>query len=81
MNTDDISVYMAHNNSEMLSRSVITRLREQFCNFLSIEFAPHGDFFTFRLGFFFEIGKGKDILDWEWGLISDPGDREKRPCP
>ena len=20
-----------------------------------------------------------DILDWEWGLISDPGDREKTP--
>ena len=24
-------------------------------------------------------GKKKDILDWEWGRISDPGDREKRP--
>ena len=21
-----------------------------------------------------------DILDWEWGLYSDPGAREKRPC-
>ena len=32
------------------------------------------------LGFFFlEIGKKEDILDWEWGLISGPGDREKRP--
>ena len=26
-----------------------------------------------------EIGK-KDNLDWEWGLLSAPGDREKRPC-
>ena len=23
--------------------------------------------------------KKEDILDWEWGLISDPGDMEKRP--
>ena len=30
--------------------------------------------------FFFEIGKKEDILDWEWGLYSAPGDREKRPC-
>ena len=22
----------------------------------------------------------EDILDWEWGRISDTGDREKRPC-
>ena len=29
--------------------------------------------------FFGEIGKKEDILGWEWGLISDPGDREKRP--
>ena len=36
---------------------------------------------TFRLGFFVENWeKREDILDWEWGLISDPGDREKRPC-
>ena len=35
--------------------------------------------FTFRL-FFFKLGKKEDILDWEWGLISDPGDREERPC-
>ena len=20
------------------------------------------------------------ILDWDWGLLSAPGDREKRPC-
>ena len=36
--------------------------------------------FTFRLGFILKIGKKEDILDWEWGIISDPGDREKRPC-
>ena len=29
--------------------------------------------------FFWKLGKKEDILDWEWGLISDPGDREKRP--
>ena len=28
-----------------------------------------------------EIGKKEDILDWEWGQILDPGEREKRPCP
>ena len=27
-----------------------------------------------------ELGRKEDILDWEWGRISDPGDREKRPC-
>ena len=38
-------------------------------------------FLSFRLGIFFlEIGKKEDILDWEWGLYSAPGDREKRPC-
>ena len=26
-----------------------------------------------------KIGKKEYIFDWEWGLISDPGDREKRP--
>ena len=30
--------------------------------------------------FFLKLGKKEDILDWEWGRISDPGDREKRPC-
>ena len=25
-----------------------------------------------------ELEKKEDILDWEWGLISDPGEREKR---
>ena len=36
--------------------------------------------FTFRLGIFLlKFGKKEDILDWEWGLISDNGDREKRP--
>ena len=28
---------------------------------------------------FLEIGKKEDILDWEWCLLSAPGDREKRP--
>ena len=27
-----------------------------------------------------KLEKKEDILDWEWGPISDPGDREKRPC-
>ena len=37
-------------------------------------------FLSFRLGiFFWKLGKKKDILDWEWGLYSAPGDREKRP--
>ena len=33
--------------------------------------------------FSLEFGKREDILDWEWGLYSAPGDREKRPwhCP
>ena len=29
---------------------------------------------------FWKLGKKEDILDWEWGLLSAPGDREKRPC-
>ena len=38
-------------------------------------------FLSFRLGnFFWKLGKKEDILDWEWGLYSAPGDREKGPC-
>ena len=29
--------------------------------------------------FWGKLGKKMKILDWEWGRISDPGDREKRP--
>ena len=29
--------------------------------------------------FFWKLGKKEDILDWEWGLYSASGDREKRP--
>ena len=29
--------------------------------------------------FFWKLGKKEDILDWEWGLYSAPGDRKKRP--
>ena len=37
-------------------------------------------FLSFRLGiFFWKLGKKEDILDYEWGLYSAPGDREKRP--
>ena len=37
-------------------------------------------FLCFRLGFVRgKLGKKEDILDWEWGLYSAPGDREKRP--
>ena len=28
--------------------------------------------------FFLKLGKKEDISDWEWGLYSAPGDREKR---
>ena len=27
-----------------------------------------------------KLGKKEDNLDLEWGLLSVPGDREKRPC-
>ena len=30
--------------------------------------------------FFWKLGKKEDILDWELGLLTTPGDREKRPC-
>ena len=37
--------------------------------------------FSYKLGIFLgNLGKKEDILDWEWSLISDPGDGEKRPC-
>ena len=36
-------------------------------------------FFELQIGIFFEMGKEEDIFDWEWGLYSGPGDREKRP--
>ena len=36
-------------------------------------------FLSFRLGFLWKLGKKEDILDWEWGLYSAPGDRAKRP--
>ena len=42
--------------------------------------AKNANFFSFKLGFFGgKLGKKEDILDWEMGRISDPGDREKRP--
>ena len=42
---------------------------------------PGKIFFELQIGnFFWKLGKKKDILDWEWGLYSAPGDREKRPC-
>ena len=54
-------------------------LREQFWGYLSIE--PIEIYFYLQIGnFFWKLGKKEDILDWEWGLISNPGDREKRPC-
>ena len=38
-------------------------------------------FLSYRLGIFFlKLGKKVDILDWEWGLYSAPGDREKKLC-
>ena len=37
--------------------------------------------FSFKFGNFWgKLGKKEDILDWERGRISDPGDREKMPC-
>ena len=57
----------------MLSRSVTAQHRE-----LSIELTPLWEFFLGGGGGG-KLGKMEDILDWEWGLISDPGDREKRP--
>ena len=42
---------------------------------------PGKIFFELQIGiFFWKLGKKEDILDWEWGLYSHPGDREKRPC-
>ena len=54
--------------------SVTAQLREQFWGYLSI--APGKINFYLQIGIFFgKLGKKEDILDWEWGLISDPGDR------
>ena len=37
-------------------------------------------FFSFKLVIFVQkLGKKEDILDWEWGLIWDPGDRRNGP--
>ena len=44
---------------------------------------PGEIFLSFRLGFFFggggKLEKKEDNLDWEWGLLLVPGNREKRP--
>ena len=37
-------------------------------------------FFVSDWVFWGKMGKKEAILDWEWGLYSAPGDREKRPC-
>ena len=35
----------------------------------------------FLIGIFWgDIGKKGIFLDWKWGRISDPGDREKWSC-
>ena len=57
--------------------SVTVRLRVQFWGYLSIE--PGEIYFYLQIGIFFNSGKKRDILDLEWDLISDPGDKEKRP--
>ena len=57
--------------------SVTAQLREQFIRYLLIK--PSEIYFYLQIGIFFKLGKKEDILDWEWGLISDSGDREKRP--
>ena len=58
--------------------SVTAWLSEQFWGYSSIK--PGKIYFYLKIGKFFENwGKKEDILDWEWGLISDPGDSKKRP--
>ena len=67
--------------AEMLSRAVTFGLREQYCGYSRSNSLPCEIFLPSDWEFFWgNWGKKKDILDWEWGLISDPGDREKRPC-
>ena len=49
--------------AKMLSKSVTAWLREHFCGYLSIEFAPRYDFFDLQIGeFFLEIGTKKRIF-------------------
>ena len=62
----------------MLSRSVCYRAAQRAI--LGLFIKPGEIYFYLQIGIFFENWeKKKDILDWEEGLISDPGDREKRP--
>ena len=62
--------------AEMLhvSRSVTARLREQFCGYLLIE--PGEIFLPSDWDF---LGNWEKRRTLGMGVISDPGDREKRP--
>ena len=62
----------------MLSRSVCYSAAQRATQGLFIDQTLRFIFY-FRLGiFFWKFWKKEDILDWEWGLISDPGDKEKK---
>ena len=64
----------------MLSRSVFYSAAQRVTLGLFIG-RPGEIYFYLQIGIFFgNFGKKEDILDWEWGLIPDPGGREKRPC-
>ena len=73
---------------DFISRSKLQRRSESESNFAAIFqlnsfpgeiffLASDWDFFWWGGGG--ELGEKEDNLDWEWGLLSAPGDREKRP--
>ena len=70
----------------ILLQSQMSKL--QFCSesnyaaIFQLNSLPGKIFFELQIGNFFwgKFGKKEDILDWEWGLYSAPGDWEKRLC-
>ena len=64
----------------MLSRSVCYSSTQRAIQGLFIDQTRWYLFLPSDWDFFWKWGKKEDILDWKWGLIFDPGDREKRSC-
>ena len=66
---------------DFISRSKLQRRSESnSAAIFQLNLFPGEIFLSFRLGFLGgKLGKKEDNLDREWGLLSAPGDREKRP--
>ena len=66
---------------DFISRSKLQRRSEtNSAAIFQLNSFPGEIFLASDWDFFWKLGKKEDNLDWEWGLLSAPGDRMKRPC-